>query len=67
MAKITIVGAGGVGVQTAFLAGIKNLADIVLVDVIESWPQGKALDLQQALVVAGVNKKVIGSNDYAPS
>src|SRR3989344_9383167 len=67
MAKITIVGAGGVGIQTAFLAGMRNLADLVLVDLVEGWPQGKALDLQQALAVAGVNKKIVGSNDYEPS
>jgi len=67
MAKITIVGAGGVGIQTAFLAGMRNLADLVLVDIVEGWPQGKALDLQQALAVAGVNKKIVGSNDYEPS
>ena len=55
MPKITIVGAGNVGAQAAFYAAIKNLADIVLIDVIEGVPQGKALDMQQAMPITGSN------------
>jgi len=67
MPKITIIGAGNVGAQAAFYAAIKNLADIVLIDVIDGVPQGKALDIQQAMPIAGSNVKIIGSNEYALS
>lgn len=67
MAKVTIVGAGGVGIQTASFIAMRNLADLVLIDIIEGWPQGKALDLQQAMAIASSGVKIVGSNDYAPS
>ena len=67
MPKITIVGAGNVGAQAAFYAAIKNLADIVLIDVIEGVPQGKALDMQQAMPITGSNVHITGSNDYVHS
>jgi malate dehydrogenase len=65
--KVTIVGAGNVGATTAHWLAAKGLADIVLVDVVEGIPQGKALDLLEALPVEGVDVSVVGSNDYAPT
>ncbi len=62
--KVTIVGAGNVGATTAHWLAAKELADIALVDIIEGVPQGKALDLHQALAVEGVDVAVVGSNDY---
>jgi len=62
--KITIVGAGNVGATAAHWACTKELGDIVLVDVIEGVPQGKALDLQEAGPIEGYDAKVIGSNTY---
>lgn len=63
--KITIVGAGNVGATCAHWAAAKELGDIVLVDVVEGIPQGKALDLMQAAPVEGFDALVTGSNDYA--
>ncbi|MFH1064050.1 MAG: malate dehydrogenase [Candidatus Woesearchaeota archaeon] len=65
MNKITIVGAGGVGAQTAFYAGLNDLGEIVLVDVVEGLAQGRALDIQQAMALAGSDAKLIGTNDYS--
>ncbi|HLJ83451.1 MAG TPA: malate dehydrogenase [Candidatus Eremiobacteraceae bacterium] len=62
--KVTIVGAGNVGATTAHWLAAKELADVVLVDVVEGVPQGKALDLQEALPVEGSDVTVTGSNDY---
>ncbi len=62
--KVTIVGAGNVGATTAHWLAAKGLADIVLVDIVEGVPQGKALDLQQALPVEKADVSVVGSNDY---
>lgn len=62
--KITIVGAGNVGATAAHWACVKELGDIVLVDIIEGVPQGKALDLQEAGPVEGYDIKVVGSNGY---
>src|SRR3989338_7029916 len=67
MPKITIIGAGNVGAQAAFYAAIKNLADIVLIDVVDGVPQGKALDIQQAMPLSRSNAHIVGSNDYAYS
>jgi len=63
-AKITIVGAGNVGATCAHWAAMKELGDIVLVDVVEGMPQGKALDLMQAGPIEGFDCKVVGTNDY---
>ncbi len=63
--KVTIVGAGMVGHTTAHWLASQELADLVLVDVIEKMPMGKALDLTQALPVAGWDVRVVGSNGYA--
>ena len=62
--KVTIVGAGNVGATAAHWAAEKELADIVLVDVIEGMPQGKALDLMETGPVEDFDTKLIGTNDY---
>ncbi len=62
--KITIVGAGNVGATAAHWAAAKELADVVLVDVVEGMPQGKALDLMQARPIFGFNVEVVGANGY---
>ncbi|MGB8213765.1 MAG: malate dehydrogenase [Anaerolineales bacterium] len=63
--KISIVGAGMTGSTTAHWLAERELADLVLVDILEGMPQGKALDLQEALPVIGKDVSVVGSNDYA--
>lgn len=62
--KVTVVGAGMVGATTAQYLAAKNIADVVLVDIVEDMPQGKALDLAQAGPVVGYDIKMVGSNDY---
>ncbi len=62
--KITIVGAGNVGATAAHWAAIKELGDIVLMDIIEGMPQGKALDLMEAGPMEGFDANVIGTNGY---
>jgi malate dehydrogenase len=64
-AKITVVGGGNVGATCAHWAAAKELADVVLVDIVEGMPQGKALDLMQARPIFGFNVEVVGTNDYA--
>lgn len=63
-AKISIIGAGMTGATTAHWLAERELADLVLVDVVEGMPQGKALDLLEAMPVIGKDVTVIGSNDY---
>jgi len=63
--KIALIGAGMIGGTLAHLAAIKELGDIVLFDVVEGVPQGKALDLAQAGPVEGYDASLTGSNDYA--
>ncbi|MBI2680749.1 MAG: malate dehydrogenase [Candidatus Solibacter usitatus] len=65
--KITVVGAGNVGANCALRVAEKELADVVLVDVIEGVPQGKALDLLQSGPVQGYDVHISGSNDYEPT
>jgi malate dehydrogenase len=65
MNKISIVGAGMTGSTAAHWLAERELADLVLVDVVEGMPQGKALDLQEALPIIGKDVEVVGSNDYA--
>jgi malate dehydrogenase len=65
--KVTIVGAGNVGATTAHWLAARELADLVLVDIVEGVPQGKSLDLAQALSVDGVDVALVGSNDYGPT
>jgi malate dehydrogenase len=62
--KITVVGAGNVGATTAQRLAERDYADIVMVDIVEGLPQGKALDLNQAGPVVGYEPNVIGSNTY---
>jgi len=62
--KITIVGAGNVGATAAHWAAERELGDIVLVDIVEGTPQGKALDLMEARPVEGFDVNIIGSNSY---
>ncbi|GAB4498497.1 MAG: malate dehydrogenase [Anaerolineales bacterium] len=63
-AKISIIGAGMTGATTAHWLAERELANLVLVDVVEGMPQGKALDLLEAMPVIGKDVTVIGSNDY---
>lgn len=63
--KITIVGAGNVGATCAHWAAAKELGDIVLIDIVEGIPQGKALDLMEAAPIEGYDCKIVGTNDYA--
>jgi len=65
--KITIIGAGNVGATAAHWAVVRGLGDVVLLDVVEGVPQGKALDLWQSGPVEGFSWGVKGSNDYADS
>lgn len=63
--KITIVGAGNVGATAAHWAAERELGDIVLVDIVEGIPQGKALDLMEARPVEDFDVNIIGTNRYA--
>jgi malate dehydrogenase len=63
--KIALIGAGQIGGTLALLAGLKELGDIVLFDVVEGVPQGKALDLVEASPVEGFDAKIAGGNDYS--
>jgi malate dehydrogenase len=63
-AKITIIGAGNVGATCAHWAAAKELGDIVLVDIVEGLPQGKALDLRQASPIERFDADIIGTNSY---
>ena len=63
--KIALIGAGNIGGTLAHLAALKGLGDIVLFDVVEGVPQGKALDLSQCAPVEGFDAKITGTNDYA--
>jgi malate dehydrogenase len=65
--KLTVVGAGNVGANCAVWAAKKELGDIVLVDIAEGVPQGKALDLMQAGPVEGYGVSLTGANDYGPT
>ncbi len=64
-AKITIIGAGNVGATCAHWAAAKELGDIVLVDIVDGMPQGKALDLAEAAPVEGFDAAITGTSDYA--
>ncbi len=62
--KVTVVGAGNVGATVAHRLADKQLADVVLIDIIEGVPQGKGLDLLEAGPVEGYDVRVTGTNDY---
>ena len=63
--KVSIVGAGNVGATAAHWIASKELADVVLIDIMEGIPQGKALDLLQAMPVEKRDSAILGTNDYA--
>ena len=63
--KVTVVGAGNVGANCALRIADKELADVVLVDVVEGVPQGKGLDLMQAMPIEKRDCNIVGTNDYA--
>jgi malate dehydrogenase len=63
--KVTVVGAGNVGGTTALLLAMRDLADIVLVDIVEGLAKGKALDIAEALPVLGSRVQVTGTTDWA--
>jgi malate dehydrogenase len=65
MNKISIIGAGMTGATTAHWLAERELADLVLVDVVEGMPQGKALDLLEAMPIISKDVEIVGSNDYS--
>jgi len=65
MNKISVIGAGMTGATTAHWLAERELADIVLVDIVEGMPQGKALDMAEAMPIIGKDVEVVGANDYA--
>jgi malate dehydrogenase len=65
MKKISIIGAGMTGATTAHWLAERELADVVLVDVVEGMPQGKGLDLLEAMPIIGRDAQILGTNNYA--
>jgi malate dehydrogenase len=65
MKKVSVIGSGNVGATTALLIAERELADVVLVDIVEGIPQGKGLDMAEAGPVDRFDSRVTGSNDYA--
>ncbi len=65
MQKISIIGAGMTGATTAHWLAERELADLVLVDVVEGMPQGKGLDMLETMPIIGRDVEIVGSNDYA--
>src|SRR6266851_2137296 len=65
--KVTVVGAGNVGATCAQVLATRDYADVVLVDIKEGLPQGKALDINQMGAVLGYEPNVLGSNGYEAS
>src|SRR5450432_1634536 len=65
--KITVVGGGNVGASAAINLALKELGDVVLVDVVEGVPQGKGLDMAQMGPIEGYDVAITGANDYAPT
>src|SRR5688572_10369398 len=63
--KVALVGAGQIGGTLALLAGMKQLGDVVMVDIAEGVPQGKSLDIAETAPVEGFDGHFTGSNDYA--
>jgi len=62
--KISIIGAGNVGASAAYRVLELNLADVVLLDIVEGLPQGKSLDLSHMVAVSGSSSRIMGTNDY---
>src|SRR5258706_6467695 len=63
--KIALIGAGNIGGTLAFLVGLKELGDVVLFDVIDGVPQGKALDIAESSPVEDFDCAMVGANDYS--
>ncbi|WP_274423447.1 malate dehydrogenase [Chelativorans sp. YIM 93263] len=63
--KIALIGSGMIGGTLAHLAGLKELGDVILFDIAEGIPQGKALDIAESSPVEGFDAKLLGANDYA--
>ncbi|HUT49507.1 MAG TPA: malate dehydrogenase [Alphaproteobacteria bacterium] len=63
--KIALIGAGQIGGTLAMLAGLKELGDVVLFDIVDGVPQGKALDIAEATPVEGFDAKFLGASDYS--
>src|SRR6202162_599327 len=63
--KIALIGAGQIGATLALLAGLKNLGDVVMFDVVDGVPQGKALDIIQGSSIEDYDASITGTNDYA--
>lgn len=63
--KVTVVGAGFVGATAAQRIVEKQLADVVLIDIVEGLPQGKALDMMQSAATEGFDTQIVGTNDYS--
>src|SRR5579884_4046026 len=63
--KIALIGGGQIGGTLAHLVALKELGDVVIFDIMEGLPQGKALDLSQSGPVDGFNAKLSGTNSYA--
>jgi malate dehydrogenase len=63
--KIALIGAGQIGGTLALLAGLKELGDVVLFDIVDGVPQGKALDIVQGSSIEGYDAAIVGTNDYA--
>ena len=65
MKKVSIIGAGNTGATAAHWLAERELADVVLVDVVEGMPQGKSLDMTQAMPIIGKDVSILGTNNYA--
>ena len=65
MSKVTVIGAGNVGATAVYYIADKNMADVVMVDVVPGMPQSKALDYLHAAPLRGIHVNVVGSNDYS--
>jgi len=65
--KVTIVGSGNVGATAAHWIASKELADVVLIDIIEGVPQGKGLDQWESAPIEGFDTRIVGANDYRPA
>ena len=63
--KVTVIGSGNVGATAARSIAYKELADVVILDILEGVPQGKGLDILEACPVEGSDARVLGTNDYA--
>ncbi len=64
MRKVSIIGAGHVGATTAHMLALKEIADVILVDIIDGLPQGKALDMLEGRSLEGSDSNIVGTNSY---